>query len=167
MTFFYGFLVLKASICVLVFPHIVCIYLYRSRSAVSSIRFHTLLRFFRFTALRVHAVRWISLSHSIWLRSFHHGPHVVTPSFSCKTCVLVSDMVWSAMRFLHLSTLHVSTLIFLWSTRIFFYSFSLLPRLFTFFLMKYVFCTCIWKFDFNFCHRLTWSKSYIFLHSKI
>jgi len=83
---FYGFLILKASTCVLVFPHIVCIYLYRS-----VYRLHSLLRFFRFRALRIHGVRRISLSNSIWL--LHHGPCCCYSEFLVQTCALVSGMV--------------------------------------------------------------------------
>lgn len=97
MTFWFrGFSVLKASVCVLVFPHIVCINLHRSVSVYRlSIRLYSLLRFFRFTALRVRGVRWIS--NSVWLRSFHHGLRRCYTEFLradlCVFHVLVSGMV--------------------------------------------------------------------------
>lgn len=130
MTFwFHGFSVLKASVCVLVFPHIVCINLHRSVSVYRlSIRLYSLLRFFRFTALRVRGVRWIS--NSVWLRSFHHGPR------RCYTEFLRADLCLPCPCIRYgdppcvscISHVSMSILTFLPSIRIF-YSPSLLSSL--------------------------------------
>lgn len=90
--------------------------------------------------------------------------HVVTPSSFVHACVLVSGVVICHVplarrtyQFWYLSSIWIYVLSL---------SLSLISLVFSFF-VENVSCTCIWKSDFNFCHRLTWSKSYIFLHSKI
>lgn len=85
--------------------------------------------------------------------------HVLTPSCSfVHACVLVSGMVWYAVYLLHISRI-ISDIY-----RLYGFFFSLVSFPFS------------WKMSFAhvyenqisiFCHRLTWSKSYIFLHSKI
>lgn len=45
-------------------------------------------------------------------------------------------------------------------------NFHIFVLCFFLFFMKSNFCTYVWKFEFDFCHRLTWSKCYIFWFQK-
>lgn len=159
-------LVLKTSICVLVFPT------YRLHSSASlclglsspsvSIR----IRSFVSSALQLFA----STASAEYLCPIVSGcvrfitDHVATPSSFVHVCVFVSGTV------IHHESLARRTFQFWCLCRPYECLFSVSPFLFSpvfSFFVENVFCTCVWKSDFNFCHRLTWSKSYIFLHSKI
>lgn len=135
------FLVLKASICVLVFPHIVCIYLYRS---VSVYHHHPFSSVFVASFLPLYSSSRprrpeCLCPNSIWLRSFHHGPRCYS---RVPSCLCPSLYVRYGVPPCVSCISHVSILIFLFIRIFIRISHSLLSSLSFFFFVKNIFCTC-------------------------